>query len=101
MPLRLGVPPDVAGIQASSLGKTFRVPERRGKYLLFYCAGAAAGPVAASCPTSDPNSFPGFYVHLGMSGQLRLQRPGTPRPPHTHFEWMLKGRPATHPRADR
>ncbi len=57
----VGGPGDFA---ASLAGRTFAVPRRRGKYLWL--------------PLTDGDAL---MAHLGMSGQFRLDEPGSPLPP--------------------
>ena len=59
---------------ARLLGRTIDAIERRGKYLLFHLSGNAA-----------------LLAHLGMTGALLLQRPGTPPQPHDHVRFRLSG----------
>jgi formamidopyrimidine-DNA glycosylase len=60
-----------AGVDLVTLltGRTVRDVARRGKRIVF--------------TLDDANRF---YVHLGMSGQLRLIHRSEPAPPHTHLE---------------
>jgi len=53
-------------------GATVLAAERRGKYLL--------------CPLDTGDTL---MVHLRMTGQLLLSRPGAERPPHTHVVMHL------------
>jgi formamidopyrimidine-DNA glycosylase len=69
--LRLGRPLDFAMLQALCTGAYVGEIHRRGKYILM---SIGQGTV---------------LVHLGMSGQLRVQSNTTERPPHTHVVWGL------------
>jgi formamidopyrimidine-DNA glycosylase len=61
-------------------GRTFTAARRRGKYLWLPLDGAA--PVDA------------MLAHLGMSGQLLVQRAGTPAERHLRVRFALAGRGA-------
>ena len=74
--LRWRVP---AGLASSLLGARIRAVRRRAKYLLLDCGTGT------------------LIVHLGMSGSLRLVRPGEPPGPYDHFDlgvgdWTLRMR---------
>lgn len=62
--------PIAAHLEASIGGHTVRAVERRAKYLLI---------------RFDPGTL---ILHLGMSGSLRLVKPGTP--PRTHDHWDIR-----------
>jgi formamidopyrimidine-DNA glycosylase len=70
--------PIAAEFEAAVCGRTVRSVERRAKYILI---GFDAGTL---------------IVHLGMSGSLRLVRPGTPPRLHDHWDlhldsgWVLR-----------
>lgn len=72
--LRWPVPPELAAIRKQRVLSV----TRRGKYLVFHTKAGAA------------------LVHLGMSGSLRLARPGEARRTHDHVElgldsgWILR-----------
>ncbi len=69
--LRWPVPDDLPGRLAA---RTVEAVERRGKYLLFRLADGT------------------LLVHLGMSGSLRVARPGDPLKPHDHIDlWLSAG----------
>ena len=55
-------------------GRVLRAVSRRGKYLLFDMG----------------NGF--LLVHLGMSGSLRLAKPGLPAEKHDHVDFVFAGR---------
>ncbi len=57
-------------------GTTVLAAERRGKYI--------------RCPLDSGDEL---MVHLRMSGQLLVARPGSTRPPHTHVVAHLSARP--------
>ena len=61
-------------VRARLTGTTAIAAERRGKYLL--------------CPLDSGDVM---MVHLRMSGQLLVDRVGSPRPPHTHVALRLAG----------
>jgi formamidopyrimidine-DNA glycosylase len=62
--------PIAAHVEASIRGRTVRGIERRAKYILIrFDAGT-------------------LILHLGMSGSLRLVKPGTP--PKTHDHWDIR-----------
>jgi len=61
-------------VRARLTGTTAIAAERRGKYLL--------------CPLDSGDVM---MVHLRMSGQLLVDRVGSPRPPHTHVALQLAG----------
>ena len=61
--------PIAAHLEASIRGRTVRGVERRAKYLLI---------------RFDTGTL---ILHLGMSGSLRLVKPGTP--PKTHDHWDI------------
>jgi formamidopyrimidine-DNA glycosylase len=70
--LRHEIPPELAerltGLRVDTI-------ERRGKYLLFDCESRRGG---------------GWLIlHLGMSGSLRLVKPGTPAQKHDHFDLVF------------
>lgn len=69
--LRLGRTPDLAALQTICTGSKIHEVHRRGKYVLM---GLERGTV---------------LVHLGMSGQLRLQSTSIERPAHTHVVWGM------------
>jgi formamidopyrimidine-DNA glycosylase len=57
---------------ASLLGRTFTEPRRRGKFLWL--------------PFTDGDAL---MAHLGMSGQFRLDEPGSPLPPQCRIEFSF------------
>jgi len=63
--------PIAANFEAAVRGQTVRSVERRAKYILI---GFDAGTL---------------ILHLGMSGSLRLVKPGTPPRPHDHWDLRL------------
>ncbi len=63
--------PIAANFEAAVRGQTVRSVERRAKYILI---GFDAGTL---------------ILHLGMSGSLRLVKPGTPPRPHDHWDLLL------------
>jgi formamidopyrimidine-DNA glycosylase len=74
LPLRLARPVALRQLRALCVDRRFERIARRGKYILLATGGDA-----------------GVSVHLGMSGRLRLQPVGEPRPPHTHVVFSLDG----------
>lgn len=62
-----------ADLARKLLGKTVHAVERRGKYLLFRCAGGS------------------IILHLGMSGHLRVIRKSTPPQRHDHVDIVFAG----------
>lgn len=70
--LRLGRPLDLIKLQTLCIGASIREVERRGKYILIRFDGGT------------------LLVHLGMSGQLRVQSTQIDRPHHTHVVWQLE-----------
>ncbi len=70
------VVPASADLAAGTVGRTITGLDRRGKRIVF---------------TLDDASR--FYVHLGMTGRLTLDRPGDPLARHTHVVWHLVGEP--------
>jgi len=64
-------PPDLDVVRVLR-GRTVRSVERRGKRIVF---------------TLDDGN--GFYIHLGMTGQLSVVAPDVPPPKHTHLELDL------------
>jgi formamidopyrimidine-DNA glycosylase len=63
--------PIAANFEAAVCGQTVHSVERRAKYILI---GFETGTL---------------IVHLGMSGSLRLVKPGTPPRPHDHWDLLL------------
>ncbi|GIW72762.1 MAG: formamidopyrimidine-DNA glycosylase [Planctomycetota bacterium] len=74
-PLRGGQPVPVAALRRALAGRRLARWWRRGKYLLAAVEGGRSV----------------LALHLGMSGRLRIQRPGEPRAPHTHLVLGLEG----------
>jgi formamidopyrimidine-DNA glycosylase len=72
--LRCALSPELASKLA---GKRVRAILRRGKYLLFDCAGGNGGGW--------------LIVHLGMSGSLRLVPIGAPAQKHDHVDLVFPG----------
>jgi formamidopyrimidine-DNA glycosylase len=72
--LRHALTPELASRLA---GKRIRTLCRRGKYLLFACAG------------KEDKGW--LILHLGMSGSLRLVPPGTPAQKHDHVDLVFPG----------
>ena len=54
-------------------GRRFECVTRRAKYLLFHFDDGAT-----------------LILHLGMSGNLRVMPPESPRLKHDHLEWLLE-----------
>jgi formamidopyrimidine-DNA glycosylase len=77
--LRCALPPELA---AKLAGKTVRAILRRGKYLLFDCAGASG---------NGGEGGGWLIIHLGMSGSLRLVSAGTPAQKHDHVDLVFPG----------
>ena len=76
-PLHLLRAPDVPAIKRLCAGGRVREVHRRGKYILIDVTGR------------KPGSAGTVLVHLGMSGQLRVEDAGSERAPHTHVVWRL------------
>lgn len=68
--LRRPIPGDLG---RKLVGKTVHAVERRGKYLLFRCAGGS------------------IILHLGMSGYLRVLRKSLPPERHDHVDIVFSG----------
>ena len=64
--------PGVADFEAQLSGRSFAVPRRRGKYLWL--------------PFDDGDAL---LAHLGMSGQLRLERHSAPDAPNTRVRFVF------------
>ncbi len=77
-PLHLARPIDLRGLRAVSLGRAITGVRRRGKYIIVEAAVADA--------RDD-----GVVIHLGMTGRLRVQPAASPRAPHTHVVFGLRG----------
>jgi formamidopyrimidine-DNA glycosylase len=77
--LRHALPPELTSRLA---GKRVRTILRRGKYLLFDCAGA---------PGDGDEGSGWLIVHLGMSGSLRLVPVGAPPQKHDHVDLVFPG----------
>lgn len=73
--LRLGRPVPLDAIRAASAGAAIADVRRWGKYLLV-----------------DLDRADSIFVHLGMSGRLRIYDAAEPRPLHTHLAWALSDR---------
>jgi len=67
---------DVRGLRAVAIGRAIAGVRRIGKFIL----------VAVAAP---PDS--GVLIHLGMTGQLRVEPAGAARAPHTHVAFGLAG----------
>jgi len=74
--LHLGRKVDLRGLRAVAVGRAVARVRRRGKYILLEVAGG------------DDR---GIIVHLGMTGQLRVQPAAAERAPHTHVVFPLAG----------
>ena len=72
--LRLRQPVDESALVEICVRRAIRAIRRRGKYILMDFSSG------------------GVLVHLGMTGQLRVQGCSEPRPPHTHVIWTLTDR---------
>ncbi|HET8601576.1 MAG TPA: bifunctional DNA-formamidopyrimidine glycosylase/DNA-(apurinic or apyrimidinic site) lyase [Segeticoccus sp.] len=70
--------PGPVDLAARLTGAVVRAAERRGKYLWLVVQG----------PDSDPEAL---VVHLGMSGQLRVEAPDAPAEKHLHATFDLDG----------
>ena len=70
--LRHAIPPALA---SRLIGLRVEAILRRGKYLLFDCESSRAGGW--------------LIVHLGMSGSIRLVKPGSPIQKHDHMDLVF------------
>jgi formamidopyrimidine-DNA glycosylase len=77
-PLRMRHKVDLAALKSFCLDATVRAVTRRAKYILI-----ALGRRGRDAGT--------LLVHLGMTGQLRVEDTRTPPVKHTHVAWTLSG----------
>src|SRR5262245_12515638 len=75
-PLHLRRKVDVRGLRAVAIGHAIADVRRLGKFILVAVDGRADS---------------GVVIHLGMTGQLRVEPAGAARARHTHVTFRLAG----------
>jgi formamidopyrimidine-DNA glycosylase len=71
------------GFERKLAGRKIRSVDRRGKYLLL---DVGDGPRPAKAGGTDK-----LILHMGMTGWLRLMKPGEPAAKHDHLDLELSG----------
>jgi formamidopyrimidine-DNA glycosylase len=92
---------DVRGLRAVAIGRAIAGVRRIGKFILVAVAAPAVEwepskgsrpPAMSSGRQSRPSlDASGVLIHLGMTGQLRVEPAGAARAPHTHVAFGLAG----------
>ena len=75
-PLHLARAIDLRGLRAVAVARAIVGVRRRGKYIIVEV---------------DLARDEGVFIHLGMTGRLRVQPAASPRAPHTHVVFALEG----------